>query len=169
MDLRYQDIEKIIGIALDLDEGEFPKVQARIRNLRRKCVPKLPRPGTGRQIVYNLSNLRHLYIALVLNRGGLGPEAISMALKDAPADDWSEQVRADPDKSFLAGFLISTFANPKIPIGPVSLLIAEFEEKFWQKFRTLQRILKDQPIIVLDVSAVLTHLEQCFKKAGIEE
>lgn len=167
--LWYIEVEQVIQDALGVTEKGLPKFQARIRNLRRKCVPELPKPGMGRQIIYSASNIRHLYLALIFHGSGTAPEAIANIFRDAPADEWSEKVKARPDDTYFVGFWnaahTESSAGGRMPV----VFVTDYGDAFWHglKFAGVQGTI--MPFTVLDLTTAFNHLDQCLEKIRKEK
>lgn len=80
MDLRYKQVEDALVAALAVTQKDMGAFRARVRHLRNLGLPKLPKPGSGRQISYTESQAFEMLIALELENIGVTPRtAVAVA------------------------------------------------------------------------------------------
>ena len=167
-DLRYGDVERAMIIAFDIKEKDLGMFCARIRHLRKKAIPGLGTPGTGRQIVWTIDNVRHLYLGLVLNRGGFSPQVIAgwFARPGNRVAKWFENALSRPDDNYRVAFALMNFGGE---VGeahrPTSLAASGFttrkatnkearkgESVFDYRYRKMFRPDDDLPITTINIS-----------------
>lgn len=177
-DLRYGDVERAMIIAFDIKEKDLGMFCARIRHLRKKAIPGLGTPGTGRQIVWTLDHVRHLYLGLVMNRAGFAPMVIAgwFGRHGNPVAKWFGNASKHADDNFKVAVVLFTFggevgethrptmlaASGYTTVKAVNKDAVKGESVFDYVYRKTFRDDDDLPITVINISVAERKIQKCL-------
>lgn len=176
MDLRYGDVERAMVIAFNIKDKDFGKFRARIRHLRKNAIPGLAKPGTGRQIVWTINDVRYLFMGLQLNGIGIVPNLIAAWLSkhDSPIARWFELAARHPESILKASIRFSTFGGdagerfkPRTGIISGFVVDGKGNRRFESMMKRAYKEFPDDftPLVELNISAAERRIQKSLAEA----
>jgi hypothetical protein len=137
-EIRYKHVEEVLSRIFKVPPERAGAFRAHLRHLRNIGLPKLPTPGSGKQIGYTRDQLVETLIALELSALGISPKRILEALteqallaepklpKSPGWQHWRELLTPRQTEMLAAGEGIE-LPNPQYPSGRLIRLAKRLE------------------------------------------